>query len=345
MHNSIAIPDFKNPDKKFDRLRSIVHALETGSQIALVVEPSSHCNLKCVFCAPHADLGGLQQQKDPARRPKKKMNMAIGLFRQLIQKLGGMPKLKMLFFHGHGEPLVHPQLAEMVRLAMEAGVAEQATVVTNGILLDEPKFVSLVQAGVGTFRVSLDFFQPETYARFKGADRVQRVISNLDQCIRVIRERSFGIQLSIDCKSWQDPSHGQDESEMLVAHFGPLTDGLPGVVVRKTVEHNWVAQSNRETGKRSRRQYPCEQPFYMTMVHSDGDASMCCVDSMKELVLGNIASVEHFSEFVRSRQLREWRTFHLTGQFERIPACDSCDLTSSVDPILWDNRDYLLTLL
>lgn len=346
VQEALAVPDFRNPELAADRLHSIVDALRHHYQIAMVVEASSHCDLACSFCAAHSALvpDKLSDGIGPVTKPEKHMKAAT--FASIVNKLKGQRQLKMLFFHGNGEPLLNPQLEGFVRSAKSAGIANAMTVVTNGTLLNANRMQSLVVAGISIIRVSLDFISPDTYRRVKGVDRAGRVVANLESCIDEIRAHRLPVKMSIECKEWRNPGE-QDEDSLIVEHFAPLIHDLENVTIRKTREHNWIEQANKEAGLSAsyRRTLPCEQPFYMLMVHSDGDLSVCCVDSKKELLLGNIDTAPSLQSILNSEKLREWRGMHLRGDFSELPACRHCDLASAVDRPLFDRRESIMELL
>lgn len=340
----IEIPDFKNPAKVDARLQSIVNALGNASQIALVVEPSSHCDLQCSFCAAHSRKVRQNVFHLDTDLKKQMGHMTPATFADIVHKLEGLPKLKMLFFHGNGEPLLNPRLNDMVGEAKAANVAEKMTVVTNGTLLTAGRLQSLIGAGVNIFRVSLDYITPEKYKEHKGVDCVEKVLKNIEACIEYIKENAPDITLSIDCKEWID-NGGNLEPQLISAHFGPLIVGYPNISVRCTKEHNWIDQANGNGSNPFKRSMPCEQPFYMMMIHSDGDISMCCVDSKKELLLDNITTVDHLATVLKSARLKTWRKMHLEGDFTSLPACQHCNLCSSIENLLFEQRHMLSALL
>lgn len=344
--NTITAPNFRNPALANERLASIADAIEHGRQIAMVIEASSHCDLACEFCAAHSPKVPDKIFGIVGPITKQKKHMSAEVFAGVLRLLKDQPPLKMMFFHGNGEPLLNPKLAEFAAQVKTAGVAKAMTVVTNGTLLNAQRFVALAEAGVDIFRVSLDFMTPEVYKAVKGVDRAARVVGNLEECIGAIRERGLAVTVSIECKEWQDDAT-DDEATLIVEHFGPLIADLPNVSIRKTREHNWIEQANKEAadGAPYRRRLPCEQPFYMMMVHSDGDISMCCVDSKKELLIGNATTSESLKAIVNSPTLREWRKAHLRADFSHLSACSQCDLASSVDQPLHDHREYLIRLI
>ncbi len=72
-------------------------------------------------------------------------------------------------FWGLGEPLLHPDIVEMVALAEELGARTE--LITNGLLLDQEMAEGLVQAGLDTLVISVDGASPEAHAGIRaGAD-------------------------------------------------------------------------------------------------------------------------------------------------------------------------------
>ena len=61
-----------------------------------------------------------------------------------------------------GEPLLHPHIVDMVAAASQLGADTE--LITNGLLLDEEKAISLIEAGLGRLIVSVDGATPATHA-------------------------------------------------------------------------------------------------------------------------------------------------------------------------------------
>lgn len=82
------------------------------------IEITNVCNLRCSFCP------------GTVRTPKA---MTPDQFRTAAQKL--RPYTDYLYFHVMGEPLLHPQLAQLLQVADEMGF--RVCLTTNGTLLDQ----------------------------------------------------------------------------------------------------------------------------------------------------------------------------------------------------------------
>ena len=112
--------------------------------------PVYGCNFKCEYCLHGVDRSRHGYISDTAV-------MDMGLYRKVIHdiKRSGR-KLKMLRFAAIGEPLMHKDIAEMVRLAQEERIAESVDIVTNGSLLTHELSDALINAGLSRLRISIE---------------------------------------------------------------------------------------------------------------------------------------------------------------------------------------------
>ena len=90
----------------------------------IYLEISNVCNLHCAFC--------------PGTRREKRF-MTADEFATLLPKL--RPWTDYLYFPLMGEPLCHPELAEFLRLAGDAGF--KVILTTNGTLQEEKREILL----------------------------------------------------------------------------------------------------------------------------------------------------------------------------------------------------------
>ena len=78
------------------RLESIISSLREERLISLFVEPTSHCDLTCQFCAMHSTIVDLDDNQDGKFARKDKSRMSYEHFCILVEKLLSLPRLKML---------------------------------------------------------------------------------------------------------------------------------------------------------------------------------------------------------------------------------------------------------
>lgn len=86
--------------------------------------------------------------------------------------------LEYVHLQGWGEPLLHPNLLDMLEKVKESETEVGFT--TNGMQLTEDRCRDLVEIGVDRIGVSLDGATQETYQAIRSGGDFQRVVSNLE---------------------------------------------------------------------------------------------------------------------------------------------------------------------
>lgn len=325
------------------RLESIFSSLREGRLISLFVEPTSNCDLACQFCAMHSTVVDLDDNSEGKFARKSKSRMCYEDFSILVEMLLSIPKLKMLQFSGHGEPLLNKNLPEMIALAKQKGVTESIVVTTNGTLLNETRFRTLIDAGVDEIRVSLDCITPEVYEKVKGANKAEITKDNLLNCLNIMNSINTNATLMIECIRLKEPSMAGalSEEEAIDRIFGDKVRMTAGAILRWRDERNWVGQMGH--GQPFLRNKPCEFPFFALFVHSDCRVSSCCADTTQSFVIGDFREAEDFRYFINSPSLKELRYSLVNLDFN--PICKRCDFSSVVDDELLASRDLIVRLL
>lgn len=91
------------------------------------------------------------------------------------------PVLDRVILHGIGEPLLNPEIFEMVAYLKARG----ATVLFNSdaISLTPKRARQLIESRLDEFRVSMDGATRETYGKIRGVDQFDRVIRNVEKLL------------------------------------------------------------------------------------------------------------------------------------------------------------------
>ena len=173
--------DTDNITNMEQRYSSIVTSLKNKFPIALTVEVSSKCNLKCTYCGLHSHTLNCSDGSQPKISHKNTGIMKLADFKTIINKCTSHKKLKVMYFSGHGEPLLNWELPAMIKYAKQADIAERIVVITNGVLLTTDLARRLDEAELDEIRVSYDIFTSEIYELDKGADFSETVRGNLEK--------------------------------------------------------------------------------------------------------------------------------------------------------------------
>ena len=124
---------------------------QRGEQIYPIyveISPSGACNHRCIFCA--LDFMGYKQNFIETKRLKTIISA--------MSTLG----VKSIMFGGEGEPLIHPDIVEIIRHTKEVGIDVALT--TNGVLLTE-EVAEEILPYLSWIKISLDAGTSSTYSK------------------------------------------------------------------------------------------------------------------------------------------------------------------------------------
>lgn len=128
------------------------------------IEPTSICNLNCRTCMRRS-------WTEPTG------SMAMATFNSLLEGLRRAPALHTVSFWGMGEPLLHPNIVDMVTATSQ--LSADTELITNGLLLDEAMAQLLIEAGLSRLIVSVDGSTAEVHAQNRTGADLERVKSNM----------------------------------------------------------------------------------------------------------------------------------------------------------------------
>jgi len=310
-------------EKDRPRVR-LAESLPLAAPLGMQIDPSNLCNFRCRFCPTgHPDL--LRQ----VGRSKSQL-MPWALYEKLISELAAFPQpLKTLSLHKDGEPLIHPRIADMVRLAREKNVADKIAILTNGALLTRELSVALLNAGLDVIRISVEHVSSEGYRTLTQTyDNYDAIVEN----VRTLREESerLGSSLFIAAKLIDFGLSGE-ELDRYARDFSPLCDEVARTTAQGwslseifdfTLGTNPSVSLDGRTPLKSKR-IACPFPFYTMAVNANGLVSPCPDDWSHKAAVGDTHR-ETLQDIWRGERLREFRLMHLTGRRGLNEACAQC---------------------
>jgi len=133
--------------KSVREARMLVRALKYPYQpVAAHLIPIRRCNLSCTYCNEYDDHSPPVPTPDVFRRIDRLASLGTGII-----TLSG------------GEPLLHPDLDDIVRRIRSHGVI--ATLITNGYLLSRERIRRLNRAGLDHLQISIDNVLPDEVSK------------------------------------------------------------------------------------------------------------------------------------------------------------------------------------
>jgi MoaA/NifB/PqqE/SkfB family radical SAM enzyme len=179
-------------------------ALMDTTPSVVFIEATNRCNLLCETC-PHTYF---------TREPLKTLT-----FDEFVRIAGQFPGMRRCSLHGIGEPLLNRGLPRLIAYLKAQGV--EVLFNSNGTLLTPPWQEALVRSGLDEFRCSVDGAHPETYARIRGADVLDKVIEGLGGLVQTrTRLGAAAPRISIWCVATRENLAEMPDLVRLAARLG-----------------------------------------------------------------------------------------------------------------------------
>lgn len=310
--------------------QNLMEVLPLSKPFTVLIEPSSLCNFKCAQC--------FQRLKADNYFTKNRMNMPLARFQRVIEQLKTWEgvRLKVLKLNLYGEPLIHPQFCEMLRIAREADIAERIESTTNASLLTRDIAEKLVQYQLDYARISIYASNQDKHRAVteSGID-IRKIHENLRVLLEVKKqkgsERPFVSLKMLD-------AYG-DENDQFMRMYQDVADELyidkphswikvDNVDFMKNYYQDGVSEAIGDLNRNSTPRIACPMAFTTMAVRSNGDVSPCCVDFIGGTNLGN---VDHHSlrEIWNSNQWFEFQKLQLQNRKHENYSCARCDIYRS----------------
>lgn len=280
--------------------------------IHLDIEATSACNLKCVMC-PRTEMveaGSFWSVKA----------FDLDSYKRLIDE-GVQNGLCSVKYNYLGEPLMNKNIVEMVKYAKQAGVLD-VMFNTNAALLDEKMSRALIEVGLDKLFFSFDSPDPERYESIRIGAKYDQVLNNIKTFMH-IREEMGSIK-PFTRVSMVLMQENQQEWEDYQRLFEPIVDAVAYV---DYLDHTGQSNPERTVVEFAKKniKFCCPQLWQRMFIHPDGVVTPCCIDSSRELVMGNIHE-SSAAEIWQGDVYQQLRKQHSTGRYHEISTCARCPL-------------------
>ena len=243
------------------------------------IEITNRCNLNCPFCVPHQ---------------RENHNMSLKDFKHILQEI--RPYTSYIYLHVKGEPLLHPQVDEFVKLAFQEGF--QINLTTNATLLKEHLSITKY---LRQLNISL---------HATNSLEIVKLAKSIRDCIVCLR--IWNIDKDIQNK------------KMLEEEFGisiPNTENFtlgPNLFLSQKEEFEWPSINNSDIVQ---EKY-CYGLINQIGILVDGTVVPCCLDHNGEINLGNVLK-EKMDDILQSERAQNIiEGFHASSPVEEL--CKHC---------------------
>jgi len=263
--------------------------------LGLDVELTNACNLHCSFC----------------RTSHNKFSnkfLSLDLYEKIIRTGGPLFTIK---FNWRGEPLLHPDILEFIKIARKYQVTD-IYFNTNGTLLDERMIEELLTSGLHRISISIDGYDKITYQGYrKGAiwDKILKNVSCLYGTNKIMKH-----PINIRIQTVQLP--GIDTTEY-INFWSPFCDDILILKMKNEV--------NYELNEGLVEDFCCPQLSQRMVITCEGNILPCNEDHKENMILGNIQDTT-INEAWNSELRRTIYGIHQDCNSHILTACNRCPL-------------------
>jgi len=275
----------------------------------LDLEVTNRCNLKCIMCFHSLAPDKLKPFGD----------MDINLYKKLIDEFSEKGGCSLKLMH-RGEPLLHPDIVEMVRYAKDKGLIE-VMFNTNATLLSPEMSKNLIEAGLDKLICSVDGCTKEVYESVRVGANFETVLQNIKDLQRIKKElNSETPKLRIQMV---DTPKNHDQIEDYIKFWGEFADDI---AVEKM--NDWTFKESQDEIMECKG-FDCPMNYQRMIVWWDGRVVMCCGNLYGKLIYGNLTS-DTIEEVWNNNRIWKTRLCNSTGESHRIRICSECGFRKTV---------------
>jgi len=276
------------------------------------IDVTEFCNLACVHC-PYVTVTKL--------KGRNRQNLRIDWHQKLIDEIAttGKGHCRFLRYTGDGEPLLHPQLPELVAYAVSR-TNLPVNITTNGMLLTEERALALLEAGVSVFDISIDAHSQDIYEIIRVNGNIAITYEYTHKLIELAKRYNGASKVMVSFVKQPLNLHQVEEFETYWRKAG-----ADFVVLRN--QHSCAASISEMAEKMWATapdiRKPCLYPWERLVIKADGLFTYCPADWHHLAEIGHIAE-STVQEIWQGEAMTKLREAHLSGNFAQHSFCGKC---------------------
>ena len=290
-------------------------AIPLSTPFTFNVTTNNYCNFRCIYCHQSLD------KKIVEKHYGKKAALSFSTFQNAVDGMAQFQnRFKVFNFCGTGETLLTPQLPEMVHYANMKGVVERTNIVTNAYALTHSLSDALIDAGLGSLRISIQGLTPEKYEEICGVklnmeqflEQISYFYSRKKQCEVHIKIIDIALDGSSADEFYQ--LFGKYADYIAVEHFIP----------NQLISYERVGKTDSEFtvhGLKKTNIDVCFSAFYALTLNMNGDIYTCCSNPQAGC-LGNVNEMAVYDMW-NSQKMHNFWMMQLKNRYSH-PICKNC---------------------
>jgi len=304
-------------------------AIPIQTPFVVHVDTNNVCNFRCKFCTT-----GDHELLAKYERPKG--FMTFELFKKIIDDLTQFEnKVKDLIFHKNGEPLLHPDIVQMIKYAKEKDVANRTILVTNASNFTPRLAREIAGSGIDYIQISMQAVSDEGYKK------VSQVNVSYDKLVFAIgyfyahkkESTHLNVKLMDIGLSEEEKQRFNEDFKNICNTIGiehPISYTQPNIKdtslgLKKETTHDAYSATYKEI---------CTLPFYMMNINFNGKVSACSFDWRHKQIMGE-ADKTSLKEIWLDERYNNFRKMQLQKKRNENEFCNGCEAVYN----LLDNID------
>ncbi|OGP52156.1 MAG: hypothetical protein A2Y79_12760 [Deltaproteobacteria bacterium RBG_13_43_22] len=299
--------------KDFKRLYRIGQAFRRGESCLkyfpsrIWIELTDHCNLKCPLC-PNQNI------------PKEKKGfISTALFKEIVDQIKG--EVHDLYLFHRGEPLLHPQLIELIHYAQSRGLP--CRIHTNGTMLSDSLSKQILTSGLEVLSFSFDDSEAAHYEKNRFPAKFEQTLGNIKHFLQLKKEGQYRKPVTVLQTMGIKNKHSTPAWKQFISSLKSLE--LNRVVFRRP--HNWggaISFPSESLLEPNRPLFACTFPWYALVVYWDGTVGPCPQDFFARMIVGDLQK-NTIVEIWNNPEMQGLREKIRNREYHLLEICRQCD--------------------
>jgi radical SAM protein with 4Fe4S-binding SPASM domain len=254
-----------------------------GMPAKFFIDPINVCNLRCPLCATGRGV---------LARPRGLV--ALADLKRVVDEIA--PYAYQIELYNWGEPLLHPDIFEMIQYASQRRITVGLS--SNLNRLDADMARRLVESGLTQLVVSIDGAIQESYAAYRRGGQLDKVLENLE----LLLETRRSLERRTPFVMWRMlvGKHNEHEIEAVgrMAHEMGVDSFSTSVLYVDTEDKDQVAQwlptdpaysPYDHKGEKLENTWHCHDLWESMVINWDGGVAPCCWLHDSQFDFGNVS--------------------------------------------------------
>lgn len=229
----------------------------------IMIEVTNVCNLKCTTCYSHQDW-------------REKRFMSLDIFKKIVNDIPS-PETKTISLYNYGEPLMHPDIWEMVRYAKTSKI-KNVKIATNGTYLTARKSLELIRWWLDYLSISVDGTTQEVYEKFRIWGNIKEVLTHTKQIVELKKKLWAGPKIELQFIIMSHNQHQIPSVEALARNLGVDYLRYKTVLIKDQKWWSLLPKDVQYTryNPKIEKKNTCHKPEQGIVINVDGEVIPCC---------------------------------------------------------------------